>query len=463
VSLAGTVNGDAAADGMVDLDLLDRLVEKARAAGAEQAEAYGERSESRRVRVFKGEVEELTSATRRGVGLRAFVGGRMGHASTSDLGEEALDDLVRRTLAHAAVVDPDPDAVLVDGGQTLPDVDVYDPRLRDVDMAARIDVALRTERAALDHDPRIKLVETTMYADAEASVGIVSSTGLRQSFREDHSYGFLYALAEQDGQVETGLAYSVSRHPGGLDPEGCGREAAERAVRLLGAAPCPSMKVTAVLEPFVGASVLGVLGSALTAEAVQKQRSLFVGLEGRPVAAPLVTLLDDGRHPDGLASAPFDGEGTPSQCTPLIEEGVLQGFLYDARTAHKAGRRSTGNGGRGSYQSIPSVHPTNLILQGPRTPVAEMVAGIEQGVLVTDAVGVHSGANPVSGEFSVGISGILIEHGRLTRPLREVTLAGDLLSMLKGIAAVGDDARWIPSGSVLVPTVAIEGMSVAGT
>jgi len=451
------------ADGGFDLDLLDRLVEKARAAGAEQAEAYGERSESRRIKVFKGEVEELTSSTRRGVGLRVFMGEHVGHASTSDLSDEALDDLVARTLAHAAVVDPDPDVVLVEGGQPLPEIGIYDERLHDIDVPGRIDLALRTEQAALEADPRIKLVETTMYADAEASVGIVSTSGLRQGFREGHSYLFLYALAEQDDQVETGVAYSVGRYPGELDPEGCGREAAERAARLLGATPCPSMKATAVLEPFVGADVLNVLGAALTADAVQKQRSLFAALEGKQVASSVVSLLDDGRHPEGLASAPFDGEGSPTQRTPLIEAGVLQGFLYDARTAHKAGRRSTGNGGRGSYQGIPSVHPTNLILAGEQTPVGEVISGIEHGVLVTDAVGVHSGANPVSGEFSVGISGILIENGRLTRPLREVTLAGDILSMLKGIAAIGDDARWIPSGSVLMPTIAIEGMSIAGT
>lgn len=450
-------------DGGFPLELLDRLVEKACAAGAEQAEAYGERSESRRIKVFKGEVEELTSSTRRGVGLRVFRGERMGHASTSDLSEEALDDLVRRTLAHAAVVDPDPDVVLVEGGQRLPDLRIYDERLHDIDVPGRIELALRTERAAMAHDPRMKLVETTMYADAEASAGIVSTSGLRQGFREGHSYLFLYALAEQEDQVETGVAYSVGRYPGELDPEGCGREAAERAVRLLGAAPCPSMKATAVLQPFAGADVVNVLGAALTADAVQKQRSLFAALEGKQVAAPLLTLLDDGRHPDGLASAPFDGEGTPCQSTPLIEDGVLQGFLYDARTAHRASRRSTGNGVRGSYQSIPSVHPTNLIVKGAQTPVADIVAGIEHGVLVTDAVGVHSGANPVSGEFSVGISGILIESGRLTRPLREVTLAGDILSMLGGIAAIGDDARWIPGGSVLMPTLAIEGMSIAGT
>ena len=159
--------------------------------------------------------------------------------------------------------------------------------------------------------------------------------------------------------------------------------------------------------------------------------------------------------PDGLDSAPFDGEGTPCRRTPLIEGGVLQGFLYDSYTARKAGRASTGNGLRGSYSSLPGVHPTNLVVEGQATHLDDMLAGIAKGVLVTNAVGVHSGANPITGQFSVGISGILIEGGRLTTPVREVTLAGDVLGMLSGIRALGDDARWVPSGSILTRFMSI--------
>jgi PmbA protein len=206
-----------------------------------------------------------------------------------------------------------------------------------------------------------------------------------------------------------------------------------------------------------------VLSSALTADAVQKGRSLFAGREGEQVAGDILALVDDGTLADGLDSAPFDGEGTPCRRTPLISGGVLQGFLYDTYTGRKAGRGSTGNGLRGSYSGLPGVRPTNLVVSGPATPLAEIVAGLERGVLVTDAVGVHSGANPISGEFSVGISGILIEDGKLTVPVREVTLAGDIISMLTNVRALGDDARWVPGGSILTPSVLIDGMAIGGT
>ena len=308
----------------------------------------------------------------------------------------------------------------------------------------------------------MKLVEDTLYADDDTEVFLASSRGVRGTYRENSCYLFAYVLAEQDGQVDTGLSYSIGRDISDLQASACGREAAQRACDLLGGHKCPSMKATVVLDPFVAASFIGVLSAALTADAVQKGRSLFAALEGTEVAGAAVNLYDDGVRPDGLASAPFDGEGTPCRRTPLIQDGVLAGFLYDVYTARKAGRQSTGNGLRASYRSVPSVRPTNLVVEGSTTPLADVIAGIERGVLVTNAVGVHSGANPVSGEFSVGINGRLIESGRLSTPVREVTLAGDIISMLKGIVAFGDDARWMAGGSIFTPSIVIEGMSIGG-
>jgi len=443
-------------------ELLDTVLEMAAGERLGGAEAYAERSVSRRIKVFGGAVEQLTAARRAGIGLRVFRDGAVGYAHTSETSAAALADLVRRAVDLVAVTDADEHAVLPAPAGPAAAVNVYDPMLSVATDEQRIGLAVAAERAALDHDRRVTLVEDTIYADADAEVFLASSAGVRGSYRAGHCYLFVYALAEEDGRTETGISYALGRDPARLDPALCGGEAAERACRLLGAAPCPSMKATVVLDPFVTAAVLGVLGAALTADAVQKGRSLFATRQGQAVAASVVDLSDDGVHPDGLASAPFDGEGVPSRRTPLIGGGVLQGFLYDTYTGHKAGVASTGNGLRGSYQNAPSVRPTNLVLGGPATPAADIVAGVERGVLVTDAVGVHSGANPVSGEFSVGISGVLIESGRLSRSLREVTLAGDILSMLAGVVAVGDDARWVPSGSALAPTVAIEGMSIGG-
>ena len=445
-------------------DVVDAALARARAQGVKDVEVYAERTTSRRLKVYEQEVEQLTAAERRGIGVRVFRDGAVGHAYTSDVSPGSIDEVVRRAADNAAVSDPDEFAALPQPAGEPAAVDPFDERLAAATDERRIGLAMAVERAALDADPRIKTVEDTAYADGEGEVFLGSSAGVRGSYRANHCYCFAYALAEQDGQVETGYSFSVARALEDLDPAMCGREAAERAVRLLGAAPCASFKGQVLLDPFVAASFFGVLSSALTADAVQKGRSLFAGREGQTVAGELLELVDDGTLPDGMDSAPFDGEGVPSRRTPLIGDGgVLQGFLYDTYTARKAGRSSTGNGLRGSYSGLPGVRPTNLVVSGPATPVADILAGVERGVLVTDAVGVHSGANPISGEFSVGISGILIEGGELTTPVREVTLASDIISMLTNVRALGDDARWVPGGSIFTPSVLMDGVAISGT
>jgi len=444
-------------------EVVDHILEFAAARGAREVEVYAERGVSRRIKVYRGEVEQLVAAQRRGVGVRIFRDGAVGYASTSDLGGAGLESVVERAVANAAAADVDPFRDLPAVTAPPAAVHPYDPRLADATDERRIELALATEAAALAADPRVRTVEDTVYADGDGEVFIANSAGVRGNYRSGQCYVYAYVLAEQDGKVETGVSYGVGRAPEDLDGPACGAEAAARACRLLGARPCPSMKATVVLDPFVAAAFFAVLASALTAEAVQKGRSLFAGREGRRVADPSLTLVDDGAHPDGLDSAPFDGEGTPCQRTPLVEGGVLQGFLHDTYTARKAGVASTGNAQRAGYHSPPSVRPSNLIVEGVAVARDDLVAGIDHGVLVTDAVGVHSGANPVSGEFSVGISGVLIEGGRMTTPVREVTLAGDIIAMLRGVRAVGDDARWVPTGSVLTPSVLIEGLSVGGS
>ena len=351
------------------IDAVDRLLELALARGAKAAEVYAEQSVTRRVKVFRGAVEELTSARRKGVGLRVFQDGSVGYAYTSDLSDESLGEVVDTAVANARVADDDPDSVLPAPRDEPSPVTVFDPGLEQATDEQRIDLALAVERAALAADPRVKSVDESVYADGDAQVFLANSGGVRGQFREGHCYAYAYVLGEQDGQIETGLSFTVGRKPADLDPQRCGAEAATRAVELLGATKPKTTRTTVVLDPFVAASFFGVLSSALTAEAVQKGRSLFAGRIGEQVAGQGVTLIDDGLHPDGLASAPFDGEGIPCRRTPLISDGVLQGFLHNVKTAHRDGRDSTGNGVRGSYQTIPGVGPTNLVLSGPQVPL----------------------------------------------------------------------------------------------
>jgi PmbA protein len=220
-----------------------------------------------------------------------------------------------------------------------------------------------------------------------------------------------------------------------------------------------------VLDREVAASILGVVVHALSADAVQRGRSLFAGRLGEQVAASAFNLVDDGLHPDGMATSSFDDEGVPRGTTTLIGSGVLRAFLHDTYTATREGgsARSTGSAERGSYRGSPGVSPSNLVVESGEGSLEELLARVGSGLYVVGITGLHSGANPVSGELSVGAHGHLIEGGALGAPVREITIATDMLSLLRNLSDRGGDARWIPfSGSVLTPSLAVTGVTVAG-
>lgn len=445
------------------LDLARKALRLAQNTGVDQAEAYALLTRSLRIKVYKQEVEELASATGSGVGIRVLRHSAVGYAYTTDLTEEGLAAAARSAAENAAVTAGDEFMGLPEPAAGFPELDLYSEKLNATPVADKIELAAAIERAALERDKRVAQVEGATYAEGEGRVAIANSLGFGREYEETSCYAYAQAIAEQDGQMQIGVAFTTGREPGLLEGPACGREAADRALALLGASQCESMSCPVVMDPFVTASLIGVIGAALSGEAVQKQRSMFAGREGQPVASGVVRLVDDGIHPAGLASAPFDGEGVPTRQTVLIEDGVLQGFLYDTYTGRKEGKPSTGNAARGSYRGMPHVGATNLRLTGGTASLADMIAGVDLGFYVMEVSGIHSGANPVSGDFSVGAAGVLIRNGKLSESVREVTIAGNLLSILGSIEAVGNDNRWVPfGGSIHAPSLLIGEMTVSG-
>jgi PmbA protein len=218
-----------------------------------------------------------------------------------------------------------------------------------------------------------------------------------------------------------------------------------------------------VLDPTVAASFVGLVGGVLGADSVQRGRSPFAERVGTAVGSGALTVHDDGIDPAGPATAPFDGEGLASTRTALIEAGTLRTYLFDTYTARRGGVASTANAGRGGYRSLPRVSATNLVVDPGPLGFEELLGEAGDGVLVTDVAGLHSGVNPVTGVFSVGASGRAIRDGEPAEPLREFTIASDLVSMLGAVKAAGAESRWVPfGGSVSTPALLIGEMTVAG-
>ncbi|MDX6622822.1 MAG: PmbA protein [Solirubrobacterales bacterium] len=441
-----------------------RAVAAAQAAGAVAAEAFASRDSGREVRVHGGEVESLTAATQSGIGVRAWIGHRVGYAYGTDFSDAGVEEIAARAAAAAAVADEDEFAAPPGPAEVEAIAGLSDPGIAAASADEVAAIALTVERTALAADPRIAGVEQAVYADSSEQVAIASSTGLAGEYETSSCFAYLQALAEGDGARETGLGFGLARGPQGLDPEAIGAEGAERALAMIGAGKPSSRSCPVVFDPTVAASFAGLIGGTLAASAVQRGRSPFAGRLGDSLASPALVLHDDGRDPEGAGSAPFDGEGVPRRRTALLEGGRLQAYLYDTYTANREGGASTGNAARSGYRSLPSVSASNLVVAAGELSLAGLLAEAGEGVYVTDVAGLHSGVNPVTGVFSVGASGRTISGGELAEPVREFTIAGDLVALLGQVKAAGSEARWVPfGGSVKTPPLLIGELSISGS
>ncbi|MEG6615879.1 TldD/PmbA family protein [Peptococcaceae bacterium 1198_IL3148] len=441
------------------LAIVENVVSNAAKLGAAMAEAYMVRSKELSIEVRDGAVETMKLAEDRGIGLRLINNGRVGFAFSTDLSDNGVAELTKEALANASNTEQDEYYTLPELATQYPQLDLYDPDINSATVEQKIQLAIDMEQAAKNYDPRVKIIESSSYSDGEVEVSIVNSKGLSTSYRGAYSGIYVALVAGEGEDSQTGFAIDYNLKYKELDPVKVGKKAAERAVRMLGAKPIPTQRMAVVLDPYVATSFLGLLAPALTGDAVQKGRSLFAGKVGKEVAAKHITITDDGSLPGGIASAPFDGEGVPTSKTVLIQNGVLQGYLHNTYTAAKEGAKSTGNGVRSSFKSTPEVGTTNFFIEPGQTSAGQIIQEISKGIYITEVMGMHT-ANPISGDFSLGAAGILIENGELTKPVRGVAIAGNVMELLGAVDAVGSDLQFF--GGRGAPTIRIAQMTVSG-
>ena len=447
-------------------DLLEIAIAVAgRAQGAEQVEAFLTHERTFEARAFDGEIESVTSAEPRGAGIRVVTDDRVGFSYTTDLTEAGLQAVLDSARANARFATADVATGLAPGWSSRPaDVaGLIDPTQHDRSPEEKVSFTVALERATKAVDARVRTVEDAVYSDSEATVAIATTTGIEGMYARTDAWCYAVAIAEDDADTQVGFDFGLARGLGGLDADEVARRAADRALSVLGATKIPSARIPVVFDPYTSAQFLGVIASALTGEAVQKGRSLFADKLGERVAGS-VTLTDDGRVDGAPGSAPWDDEGTPTRRTEVIKDGVLTSFLYDIVSARRDGTTSTGNASRAGFKSGPGPSPTNMALDPTGQSRAEVFAQGGRAFLVQDFHGVHSGANAVSGDFSVGATGKLLENGSIGQPVKEVTIAAPMLEILAGIVAVADDRRWLPfGGSFGGATTLIAEMTVAGS
>lgn len=455
------------------MDAAEFAVERAKRAAAGgaavAAEAYVADTESIQVNVSARAVEQMSAVKEAGIGVRVLRDGRMAFGSTNDLSRRAVGDLVdglvKKVGYHTAdefnVIPGPAEGGIAAGAAGYEDLGSYDERIAEVPVQEKIQTALRMEAAGLDFSPKIAGSMMAVFQDGTSYAYIANTNGLSGWFRQS-GVGAGAEFTAADGDLrESGSYQNGFVKWADFDAEAIGRKAAENAVTMLGAKPIPSGEMPLVIAPDIGVQLWSFIAGMLSADEVQKGRSLFADKVGAEVAAKGFTLIDDGRLKGGTSTAPIDGEGVATQTTPLIVDGVLKTYLYDCYCAKKGGAKSTGNRSRGGYGSAGGVGTTNLYLRPGQAAPEAIVAGIDRGFYLTVVLGLFAAIDTASGDFSIPSAGFMIEKGRKTFPVRGVTVGGNLFEMLKAVDKVGSDLTWFQSqGS---PTVSVSHVKIGGS
>lgn len=449
-------------------DTAQLAVELAKKAGADAAEVLVRDGSELTAKIRLGEPELVQEAGSRALGLRVLRGGKRAVTYTSDLRREALEALCAETVTLADFAEPDeyalpPDPSLLAKGP-LPDLDLYDPAVAEVDAAWALKEAINGEAAARRHDKRVTNSEGATWSRVLGATAFATSGGFSGGYRGSYASLVVEPLCDDTTDPENpkkrnGYWWTASRFLAELEvAEAVGIEAARRTVATLGSKKVDTQECPIVFDPEVARSIVGTVFSVANGSAFWRKSSYLVGKEGEVIASPLVTITDDPLIPRAPGSKPFDGDGLPTRKNSVVDKGVLRPVLCDVYSARKLGRQSTGSAGRG-IGGNPGPTTTNLVMQAGTMKRDELIRSTGKGLYVTSLMGF--GFNPVTGDFSRGAQGFWIEGGELTFPVSEITIAANFDEILKRIDAVADDL--VLRSSTAAPTFRVSHMTLAGS
>lgn len=448
-------------------DIAQLAVELARKAGADDAEVLVRDGSELTAKVRLGEPELVQEAGSRALGLRVLRGGKRAVTYTSDLRREALEALCAETVTLAELAEPDeyalpPDPALL--ATRVPDLDLYDAKVAEVDAAWALRQAIAGEAAARKADARVTNSEGATWSRVLGATAFATSGGFVGGYRGSYASLVVEPLCDdltdpQNPKKRNGYWWTASRFLAELEAaEAVGLEATRRTVATLGSRKVETQECPIVFDPEVARSIVGTIFSVANGSSFWRKSSYLVGKEGEPIASSLVTIADDPLIPRAPGSRPFDGDGLPTRKNMVVDKGVLAPVLCDVYSARKLGRASTGSAGRG-VGGNPGPTTSNLIMQAGTTTRADLLKQTAKGLYVTSLMGF--GFNPVTGDFSRGAQGFWIENGELTFPVSEVTIAANFDEILKRIDLVADDLQL--RSSTAAPTFRVSHMMLAGT
>lgn len=443
------------------IEFKNLLFEKAKTAGFNECEIYFSDGESISISVYEGEVEKYNLAKSFGLSFRGKFNNKMGYSYTEILDESAVDMLINSAKNSAMLIENSDETFIYMGDKLYNEVKTYSSKLENIDAQKMIDLALDTEKEAKNYCDKVVNINGCKISYSSSNYGIYNTKGLELTNKYNILTSYVVPVVEDESGKNDGVGYVVASSLDEVNPKEIASQGVEEALAKLGAKSIPSGTYNTIIYNEAMVQLLETFAGTFSADAAQKGLSLLKGKEGQMVASPIVTIVDDPLMDDGLASAPFDDEGVATLTKELIYEGRLNTLLHNLKTAHKQGVKSTGNGFKSSYASSVGVSESNLYLRKGEKSLDDLMNEINEGIIITDLAGLHSGANTVSGDFSLAAKGFYVENGKKAFPVEQITLAGNYFDLLKNIVAIGNDLKF-PMSNVGSPSVIATGLSIAG-
>ena len=439
----------------------DQLLKEAMNSGFEECEIYYSDSESLSLNIYEGEVEKYKLNNSFGLSFRGKINNKMGYSYTEILDEEAIKTLITNAKDAALSIENDDIQFIYEGDKEYKKIDSFKKELENIKPDELISLGLDMEKECKKQCDKVVSFQGCGIGYGKSTYGIINSKGLNLKNSTNSLTAYVVPIVEDNNQKYDGTGYAMAKKVGDIKPEALAKQGLEEALSKIGGRSIPSGKYKIIIFNEAMVSLLGTFSGIFNAEQAQKGLSLLKGKEGEVIASDIVTLVDDPHLEDGLGTTAFDDEGVATYKKEIIINGKLNTLLYNLKTAHKAGVKSTGNGFKSSYASTIGVSSTNFYINPGKKSFEELCKYVNNGVIITDFAGLHSGASAVTGDFSLAAKGFMIEDGKKSFPVEQITVAGNFFTLLKDIEEIGSDLKF-PMSSIGCPSLVIKEISVAG-
>lgn len=442
--------------------LIEQLFIQAKAHNIQDMEAYFSEGESFSVNIFKGDIEDYKLANSIGLGFRGFYNGKIGYSYTEKVSLDSIDLLIKDVIENAIINDSEDQDVIFKGASKYQVVTTYNESLDLVSESEKITFAKEMEKHAYSLDKRVVACQASMFSSGTSNTLLMNNKGLTLEEKSNGAFSYIYLAVSEGKEMSTGFEFVISNDFTKYDSKKMAEKAVNEAIKMLNAKPIKTGEYQVLLNNRVSADLLGTISSMFSARAVQKGVSMLKGKLGKLVANPCVSIIDDPFLKNGEATASFDGEGVPTEYKEVIKDGKLITYLYNLKAAKKDGVKSTGNASRGSYKSTIGIAPSNLYIKKGNKDFEKLVTKVGNGLYITELSGMHSGFNTISGDFSLGAKGFVIEKGEITSAVNQITVSGNYFTLLNKMIEIGSDLAFSTSGNIGSPSIIIESLAIAG-